>query len=168
MTLLAEDLRTQAHHLVSLDVRKPKQANLRRAISTAYYALFHLLLADCALRMSPRTPAGLAPRIARSLTHSEMRDVCVAISSGNPASILLGPHPTGFSAELSVVAKAFVSLQEARHRADYDIAASYSRPNALDALQTLNKAFLAWEKIRKHDEATVFLAALLFARRWSK
>ena len=42
---LPEDLLEQAVHLATLDARRPKQANLRRAVSTAYYALFHLLTA---------------------------------------------------------------------------------------------------------------------------
>ena len=38
------DLLEQAARLARLDTQKPKQANLRRAISSAYYALFHLLV----------------------------------------------------------------------------------------------------------------------------
>ena len=40
---LHADLLDQAEQLAQLDPRRPKQANLRRAISSAYYALFHLL-----------------------------------------------------------------------------------------------------------------------------
>jgi uncharacterized protein (UPF0332 family) len=39
-----EDLLKQAVRLATLDIKKPKQANLRRAISSAYYAVFHLLV----------------------------------------------------------------------------------------------------------------------------
>jgi hypothetical protein len=39
-----EDLLEQAVRLAMLDVRRPKQANLRRAVSSAYYAVFHLLV----------------------------------------------------------------------------------------------------------------------------
>jgi hypothetical protein len=39
-----EDLLEQAVTLATLDVRKPKQANLRRAVSSVYYAVFHLLV----------------------------------------------------------------------------------------------------------------------------
>ena len=41
---LAQDLLDQADHLVNMDGANPKQASLRRAVSTAYYALFHLLV----------------------------------------------------------------------------------------------------------------------------
>ena len=39
-----KDLLEQALRLAKLDAKKPKQANLRRAISSAYYALFHMLV----------------------------------------------------------------------------------------------------------------------------
>lgn len=39
-----DDLLHQADHLARWDRRRPKQASLRRAVSTAYYALFHLLI----------------------------------------------------------------------------------------------------------------------------
>lgn len=40
----ADDLLTQAYHLANKERKNPKQASLRRAVSTAYYALFHLLI----------------------------------------------------------------------------------------------------------------------------
>ncbi len=41
---LHDDLLEQAKHLANREPRRPKQASLRRAISAAYYALFHLLV----------------------------------------------------------------------------------------------------------------------------
>jgi hypothetical protein len=44
---LQGDLLEQARHLAKRERRRPKQASLRRAISTAYYyALIHLLVAE--------------------------------------------------------------------------------------------------------------------------
>ena len=40
----ADDLLEQAYHLANRESGDPKQASLRRAVSTAYYALFHLLI----------------------------------------------------------------------------------------------------------------------------
>ncbi len=42
---LAQDLLEQARHLANREPKRPKQASLRRAVSRAYYALFHLLTA---------------------------------------------------------------------------------------------------------------------------
>jgi hypothetical protein len=41
---IAEDLLRQADHLATYEGSNPSQASLRRAVSTAYYALFHLLV----------------------------------------------------------------------------------------------------------------------------
>jgi len=45
----ADDLLKDAHHLAGRGGKNPKQSSLRRAVSTAYYALFHLLIADFVL-----------------------------------------------------------------------------------------------------------------------
>lgn len=39
-----KDLLQQARDLATLDAQKPRQANLRRAVSSVYYALFHALV----------------------------------------------------------------------------------------------------------------------------
>jgi hypothetical protein len=43
---LHANLLQQAEHLAQLDPTRPTQANLRRAVSSAYYALFHLLASE--------------------------------------------------------------------------------------------------------------------------
>lgn len=45
-----DDLLTQAGEL--LHKNEPNQADLRRAVSTAYYALFHLLISETTLNWS--------------------------------------------------------------------------------------------------------------------
>jgi uncharacterized protein (UPF0332 family) len=48
---LHNDFLEQARFLAMREARRPKQASLRRAVSTAYYALFHLLASEVAERM---------------------------------------------------------------------------------------------------------------------
>jgi hypothetical protein len=165
---LAEDLLAQARTLAGLDTTRPKQASLRRAVSTAYYSLFHLLLASCIQELTPATPAALGPRIARSLAHSEIKDVCLPISRNTPGVILQGLMPRGFSSELRHVAGTFVDLQEARHLADYDVAATFNRVDILELIRGKERAFVAWKSIQSSSQAGVFLSALLFARRWGR
>src|SRR5579863_5131621 len=43
---LASDLLEQAYHLARREPKRPRQASLRRAVSTSYYALFHLLISE--------------------------------------------------------------------------------------------------------------------------
>jgi uncharacterized protein (UPF0332 family) len=164
---LAADLLDQAQHLAHLDPRRPKQANLRRAISTAYYALFHLLVAECVQKIAPRNPATLAARVARSLAHSEMKEVCLQISRANRGAIWIELLPRGSSVPLRRVAEAFVELQEARHRADYDLA-EFTRLEVNEYLLQAGAVFHDWSSIRDSDEANVFLCGLLFAKRWAK
>jgi uncharacterized protein (UPF0332 family) len=165
---LANDLLSQATYLANLDLRKPKQANLRRAVSVAYYALFHLLVADAVQRMSPKTPANLAPRIGRSFAHSEMKQICRTISQSHRSAVLDSMQPGGFSGELRALAETFVELQEQRHIADYDLTVSFARFSVLDTIDLAGVAFKIWKKIRLDDEANVFLDALLFGSRWAK
>jgi uncharacterized protein (UPF0332 family) len=165
---LAEDLLSQAHHLVSLDPKRPKQASLRRAISTSYYAVFHLFTANAALRFIPKRPVGLVARVQRAFSHQEMRKACQAFSSralSEPLLTLVGQLP---SEQLRNIASAFIELQEQRHKADYDTGANFSRNETKAFLEKADSIFATWREIENTDEATVFLAALAFGARWSK
>src|SRR5271170_5069238 len=50
----ADDLLNDAHHLATKGGKNPRQSSLRRAVSTAYYAVFHLLIADFVLNWKAR------------------------------------------------------------------------------------------------------------------
>lgn len=165
---LAHDLLAQAEQLANLDPGKPKQANLRRAISSAYYALFHLLAAECVRRVQPASPAGVGARIARTLAHTEMKEVCGNVIKSAPGPIFLELQPGGFSDAIRIVAEAFLELQNARHTADYDLAATYTRTHVAEFTKQAADAFEKWQSVRDSEEATVFIYALLFARRWAK
>ena len=96
-----------------------------------------------------------------------MKQVCKSISSQTPV-ILSTLHPQGFSAEMLLVAKTFVSLQEERHAADYDLTKTYTKGDALNLVDLAQTAFLTWKRIRQTDEANLFCAALLLHRAWSR
>jgi uncharacterized protein (UPF0332 family) len=165
---LSDDLLEQAYILANLDLPKPKQANLRRAISSAYYSLFHLLTTEGSQRMSPKRPIVLAPRIARAFAHSEMKQVCRVIYQSNRSVVLDSIHPEGFSTEIRLVAEIFVELQDQRLLADYDLTINFDLIRVIELLDSASAAFFHWQKIRLAEEANVFLAALLFGGRWAK
>lgn len=162
---LHHDLLEQARHLASREPRRPRQASLRRAISSAYYALFHLL-ADAGASILPGLPIGLRTRARRAFTHRSMQEVCRQFAAGNlnPATAVLLPNP--LQPELRRVANAFVELQEARHTADYDLAAVFSRPEVLLKIDLVTRAFDDWRVVRSDLNASVFLAALLLQQHW--
>ena len=72
------DLLRQARHLATREPRRPSQASLRRSVSTAYYALFHLLVDEAVRRMVVSTrPPRLSEARLRSWQHDEGgKDVC--------------------------------------------------------------------------------------------
>lgn len=73
---LHDDLLEQARYLATKEPNRPRQASLRRAMSAAYYALFHLLVADGARALASGNVTGLRPRIGRAFAHREMKEVC--------------------------------------------------------------------------------------------
>ena len=164
---IPEELLEQAKLLAARGGRRPKQADLRRSVSAAYYGLFHLLVQDAARRMSPSSAARLTQKISRGFSHGEMKQVWKAVQ-GPPSAILAGLWPQGFSPELRSIAGEFVALQLERHDADYDLSRSYSRVEGVDLLGRLDAAFAVWTWIRRNEEADVFCAALLLNRLWGR
>jgi hypothetical protein len=62
---LHRELLSQAYHLATKEPKNPRQASLRRAVSSAYYALFHLLLYEATHMLFPAKPIGLRERASR-------------------------------------------------------------------------------------------------------
>lgn len=163
---LPDDLLAQARHLLKFDPRRPKQASLRRAVSAAYYGLFHLLTGDAARRLSPVTPSALELHVRRGFDHATIRQVCMSIA--DPRSKLNLTFQLRPSSDLLAVANTFQSLQDARHAADYDLVAALSRGAAALRVQSAEAAFVAWRRVRASDEANVFLVALLMKKDWPR
>ncbi len=166
---LADDLLEQARHLAEKERGKPSQASLRRALSAAYYALFHLLVEAGAGVLRDVRPVGLRFRVQRAFDHKAMRNVCIEFAAGQrsalkPAVRALIAEP--LEAELASVARAFVDLQEIRRDADYDGAQTFRRAEVLENIDRAQQAFDDWRKVHRKDNATVFLTALLLARHW--
>jgi len=164
LTLYA-DLLEQASHLASREPKKPRQASLRRAVSAAYYSLFHLLLYEATHRFFPNEPEDLRARASRAFSHGEARTVCEMFSSGTGIKDLTSDP---LEPQLIDVAASFVQLQEARHQADYDLTESFDRVQVLGYVRQARQAAVSWKAIRETPNANVFLAALLLHNRWNK
>ena len=161
------DLLEQAQHLAQLDPRRPKQANLRRAVSSAYYALFHLLTSEASALYAAEF--GLAARINRTLNHAEMKKASSMFANDKLPKGVQAPGGGYITPrEVKAVANAFVSLQQARHEADYDLSRTFSRNEALLFVQTARDAFYAWEGVRKTDDARLYLACFHLWKRWDE
>ncbi|MDO9710605.1 hypothetical protein [Paracraurococcus lichenis] len=160
---LPDDLLRQAAHLVVFDIDNPTQANLRRAVSAAYYALFHLLTAVCAAQAAPAEPQSLRSVLRRALTHDGMRRACqvFARAVGKPPDAVTPLIPATVPPALAVVAQRFCLLQAARHAADYDTDLPVTRADAEDAIAWAQEAITSWQTVEAMPEARAFLLAML-------
>jgi hypothetical protein len=66
------------------------------------------------------------------------------------------------------VAQTFVDLQDARHKADYDPLAPFSRTDVVTKIREVERSFARLALIRGEANSNVFLAALLLQRQWSR
>lgn len=164
---LHKDLLVQADQLARLGPGRPKQSSLRRAVSSAYYGLFHLLTFEVSALYV--VEPGLAARINRTLNHGEMKKASSMIANNNLPKALQ-PQGGGYDIqpEVRMVANAFVSLQQARHEADYDLSRTFRRQETLEFVQSAGKAFATWDRVRKTDDARLYLACLHLWERWNK
>lgn len=159
---LSHDLRIQARQLATHEPKRPKQASLRRAVSAAYYSLFHLLTEEAAqLLLKDRDVKPLQQLLQRTFSHGVMKTAAKAFAGGNLAPTIAQHFPGPISAGLSTVATTFIDLQDARHRADYDLSYRFTRQEVLDLIQAVDDAVQCWEQIRKQPDAKTFLVMLL-------
>jgi hypothetical protein len=169
--LYHQQLLEQAQALAMLDPRRPKQANLRRAVSSAYYAVFHMLVYSASWQAAgPRksTLANTANNIVgRWFSHGTMAKTS-QIFSGRGSPKLNALFKTNLGAlvtqPLQDVANAFVDLQEQRHVADYDLAAApFTRQGTLALVQRARQAFDDWQTASESDPMAPLYMTLLLA-----
>lgn len=121
---MTSELLTTARLLAEARPPGPTQTDLRRAVSTAYYAVFHGLARTCADQVVGRGQAGSEEwdRAYRALDH------------GAAKQALLNLPPAAGEADKQF-AEIFARLQKARHRADYDPSAPFlPRARALELI----------------------------------
>jgi uncharacterized protein (UPF0332 family) len=130
------------------------EAELRRAISTAYYALFHLLI-NVSTSRGVATVA-LRPYVARNFEHRHMLAVCRKYT-GLTVDMTGQPVPV----EIHRIADSFVQLQNARHKADYNVKDTVTPVEAQTFVQMARDAFADWATVATTSAADSFLTELL-------
>lgn len=168
MSRLSSDLLEQAKLLSGKDPTRPKQASIRRSISTSYYALFHYLVEECTGLLLGTGSGNKEFRqlLARAAVHGTMKSACYEVRKATPAPLYQAAFqslaPAG-APELSLVAIAFIQLQEWRHQADYDVSATLSRQNSLNCYELAKEAFTAWKVLKtKNRQRAILFAILIF------
>jgi hypothetical protein len=166
---LPEHLLEQARHLASRERTRPRQASLRRAISTAYYAMFHFLIRETVQQIGPNLSEDNYNRAYRWFDHGTMYRVARAFSEdvvriANSKDVLISKNDP----RIQFAAQHFADLQELRHSADYDPGAAFSRADVLENIDFLWTVFRVWPATRNTPEANTLLLSLLLWDRWGK
>jgi hypothetical protein len=152
-----DDLLRLASDLV---LKGETQAELRRAVSTAYSALFHLLVSETALNWSRDSSRNA---LGRMFDHSLMKKVSSRIADSKKTPFT-GEDPTIVSG-LRFLAEIFVELQNERHVADYDNGRIWTPLDAIVPIASAKTAFEAWNEIKHTDIAQEYLVSLLIRPR---
>ena len=158
----------QAHRLTApLGPGAPRQTDLRRAISSAYYGVFHAVVAAAADDFAGRTKRH-TPRYAlvyRSIQHKTLRALCEDIVKSNlPAKYQDHVPKGGFGTDLEAFANAVVDLHEKRHKADYDPRYRVSTSDAVLAVAT-GRTALSLLTNANRTRKKAFLSVVVFPPR---
>ena len=153
-----DDLLSQATQLVH--AAPATQASLRRAVSAAYYAVFHFLIAEAT---SNWNNVKLRAALGRAYDHGIMKTA---------SNRLLNIQNFPFTGEdqrvvdnLRLVALTFTQLQEDRHFADYNLTKDLGPIDALNQVKSAEKIFYTWQSIRGNQIAQEYLVSLVVKHR---
>ena len=135
---------------------RPQQARLRRAISTAYYAMFHALAESNANSL-----IGSSSDLRNS---AEWTRTYRAINHGTARAQMGHSATDRFPDPISDFAETFVDLQTQRHDADYNPRVAFTRSETTTAIGRAEDAIKRFIE-RSTRERRAFAAQVLFAAR---
>ena len=149
------DLIEAARALTDVGCEHPTQARLRRAVSTAYYAVFHCLAGTAADLLIGRSRNEAWHQVYRALEHGKARNAC-------RHQWAMQRFPT----EIRDFAEAFVMLQDRRHEADYALDDRYDKLDVLSAIDRAENAIAGLDQADIGHRRS-FVAHVLFRQRSS-
>lgn len=145
----------------------PRQVDLRRAISDAYYGIFHATLAAAADQFVGASNRSTSEYVLvyRSISHGAVRELCLEVKKPT-ISRLLARHvpPGGFGLALKAYAEGLLELQEKRVSADYDPQKRYRTLDAAAAIAAAQRALMQFKNTTDAERES-FLALLMFKPR---
>ena len=165
MAVLSPDhLLAQAEKLTVSSLPGPaRQVDLRRAVSSAYYGVFHFTLTALADEFVGVTQRGTGrySLVYRSVDHRALRELCVEAQKPTLSQRYASYTPSGgFSGQVKVFASTAIELQEKRHRADYNPMPLYKASDAHLAVVTARRAINVFQSASS-DQRKTFLTLLL-------
>ncbi len=137
----------------------------KRAVSTAYYAVFHKISFAAAQRFlgAGREATGAYAILYRSFDHRHMKTVCQALQASTLKEKFRGHLRRGaVSQETRDFARAFQKLQEARHLADYDPAVDFPPDEVASLIDSADAAMAAFDRAAPDEQIDVL--ALMMVR----
>lgn len=133
----------------------PSQADMRRAISTAYYALFHTLAASNAELIAGQQQSSISSyaweRVYRRLDHGRAQNNLRAVLN------LLSQRGVNF-------ARAFIDLQDQRQNADYNPNARITHSDTINIIGQAQTAIRDFAQLTQ-EERRLLAAQSMFDRR---
>jgi hypothetical protein len=149
---IANELLEDARFLAAKGITDQRQTLMRRSISTAYYAAFHLFVEDFVEHWEfPDQRA----RLGRMFGHGKMSTGFTPKDKRNPTPV---------EQALQDVITAFSQLQKDRERADYDGGWRLVETDVRDAIRLAEDLFAKWGKIKDEDIARHHLLSMFGAR----
>ena len=149
---LADQLFEDAEFLAEKGITDQRQTLMRRSISTAYYAAFHLFIEDFVEHWEfPDQRA----RLGRMFGHSKM---CTGLTPQDRK------NPTPAEQALQDVITAFSQLQKDRERADYDSGWRLVETDVRNAIRLSEDVFAKWREIKDENIARRHLLSMFGAR----
>lgn len=149
----ALDFIQTARDLAAPRTGRPRETNLRRAVSTTYYALFHCLAACCADMLVGGPGANRSKpawrQVYRALQHRQANDRC------KHRNIRWFPN------EVQDLANVFADMQKKRHGADYDPDAAFSKPDVVQGISAAEYVIRRFRQVPVKDRRA-FAVYLLF------
>lgn len=167
-----DDLIKQAEQLGVEESRgRPKQASLRRAVSAAYYALFHEIIENAVSSILSNADAAgpIGARLSRTIPHVAVKRASrwvlpTRLGGNTPGAIelMVADFANTTPAALTDVCRRLVLLQQERTRADYDLSSSFSRADVRRLVGDAKTAISEFRGLPPSDHRTVFLLGCLF------
>jgi hypothetical protein len=153
------DLLDSAVKLACTDTggRPPTQTDLRRALSTAYYAAFHFVMMQCAdlLTCDPggRNLARAWRQVYRSIKHADVRNACSVAAEAS----------CGFPAEIREFAALYPKMRRLREEVDYDpeITQVFNTHHVMEKISDADFAIRQFSQVSEvHRRAFAILVAV--------
>jgi len=145
----------------------PRQADLRRAISNAYYGVFHAVVTEAADHFVGKTQrqTPIYGLVYRSIEHRSLLRLCEGVKKATLPERYSKHEPTGgFGSDLIALAIAVVDLQEKRLLADYDPLYRVGMSDAVLAVATGRTALVRFRNANR-ARRKAFLSLLVFSPR---